>query len=96
MDQTTKFDQRIDRLGNTSGVPNRLVDAAVYVNDTMEIAWMIAVEVLGEKATADSVVAIYDRIDRERRCLVGGGEAALDVAAQTFYHALRKAARQRL
>jgi hypothetical protein len=66
-DLTTKFDRRIDILSKRMGdVPaTGVVDAAVYVHDTLETAWLAAESIFGEKATPDVALAIYDRIVRK-------------------------------
>jgi hypothetical protein len=72
----SRFDRRVEILRGTMGVPDHLVDAAVYVNDTMEIARIIADDVFQDDATIEAALAIYDRIDRERLRLAVKGRVA--------------------
>lgn len=40
-------------------------DAAIYVNDTLEVAYAIAVDIFMQ-ASPEAVVLIYDRINAEK------------------------------
>lgn len=62
-----KFDDAIT-LVNKGGrnVPEHLVDAAVYVNDTLHLA-TATVKDLANGFDGRLVLKVYDRIDRERQ-----------------------------
>jgi hypothetical protein len=62
MTNPNPFDRRIDILTKSRETPKGVVDAAVFVHDTIELAWMAAEDVFGDKATPDVALAIYDRI----------------------------------
>ncbi len=63
---TMKLDIVIDLLGKNSRAPEYMVDAVVYVNDTLDTAFRIASETLG---STDPTVAlsIYDRLNERLR-----------------------------
>jgi len=53
-----------DDSDDVLGKPTRaeLKDAAIFVNDTLELAWACAKNVFDEKVDPEIAVAIYDRI----------------------------------
>jgi hypothetical protein len=61
MDSTTAFDRRITTLDKAKDVPRGVVGNAVYVNDTLELAWLSAQAIFGDKATPEIALEIYDR-----------------------------------
>ncbi len=62
MAKLNPFDTRIEILGKSSLTPAGVIESATFVNDTLELAWMSAAEVFGDKATPEVALAIYDRI----------------------------------
>lgn len=47
-------------------IPAPVMDAVVYVNDTLELAWASAIQVFGEtKATPQLALDIYELIQNE-------------------------------
>lgn len=64
------FDRRLDaRKGH---IPAVMVDAAVHVNDTLELAFSSAQQVFGNRFSAADVLGIYDRIQSEWLRRLGG------------------------
>ena len=62
-----EFDRRMKiREGH---VPAEIAEAAIHVNDTMELAVASAMQVFGSKVkfTGADVIAIYDRMQSEWR-----------------------------
>lgn len=57
----SKFDKKVEQLSKSIEVPNGLVDAIVYVNDTLETAKIIAFEI-SDTPTLCEIIQIYDRI----------------------------------
>jgi hypothetical protein len=55
-----RFDDFLSLYG--SKLPLHLVDSSVYVNDTLEIANRIAIDLFGEEVSENTVISIYDRI----------------------------------
>ncbi|HXV80306.1 MAG TPA: hypothetical protein VEG60_10545, partial [Candidatus Binatia bacterium] len=43
------------------GCPEDLKLAAIYVNDTLHLAWLSAQSIFQDKATPEIALAIYDR-----------------------------------
>jgi hypothetical protein len=64
-DTTTPFDRRITLLNGRA--PSALIDAMVYVHDTVETAQMAARALFGDKATPEIALALYDRIAAEHQ-----------------------------
>jgi hypothetical protein len=58
--QGTPFDQKLEIW--KGHIPEDVVDAAVFVNDTLELSWASAQSVFGEKATPEIALAIFDRL----------------------------------
>jgi hypothetical protein len=71
-DHTDSFDRAIDGLSRGLNAPPHLSEAAVYVRDTFELSWKAAESVFGKHATPELAVAIFDRINAERKNLVEG------------------------
>lgn len=67
MDWRDDFDKALDRLSKSRDVPAGMTDAAAYVNDTLELAWVSARSIFGKAATPDVAIAIYDRIAAEQK-----------------------------
>jgi hypothetical protein len=65
-DQTDEFDRHIDHLGRAANTPPCLVDAAVYVRDTLAVAWLTVPSVFKERATPELALAVYKHIDGQR------------------------------
>jgi hypothetical protein len=55
-----KFDDFLNLYSDN--LPSDIVDASVYVNDTLEIAQRIAIDLFGQEVSESTVIAIYDRI----------------------------------
>lgn len=74
MKENKRLEKLIDELGKYQGdaVPGKrhIRDAAVYTLDTLDLAAEIAQSVFTRFEVAD-VLAVYDRIDRERQRLEG-------------------------
>jgi alkanesulfonate monooxygenase SsuD/methylene tetrahydromethanopterin reductase-like flavin-dependent oxidoreductase (luciferase family) len=66
-DWTDSFDKGVEHAGKAPNAPPHIVDAAVYVRDTLDLAWKAAESVFDKKATPEIALAIYDRIDAERK-----------------------------
>jgi len=64
-DQRTAFDRKLERP-KASFAPSGVDEAAIFVNDTMELCWASAQTVFGDKATPDHALAIYDRVISQR------------------------------
>lgn len=65
----TKFDKKLElyrQFGDRSEAPREMDGAAVYVNDTLELAWASAQTVFGEAARPEHAIAIYEAMNRER------------------------------
>ena len=61
-----KIDNQFDRMLelNKGEIPLDVHLAAVYVNDTLELAWRSAQSVFEERATPQLALEIYDRINQ--------------------------------
>jgi len=61
------FDKILERLQRSPElVPCTFIRAAaIYVNDTLEIAWASARQVFGDAATHEDAFMIYDRLSRK-------------------------------
>ncbi|MCW8917165.1 MAG: hypothetical protein OQK24_15080 [Magnetovibrio sp.] len=53
------FDQHLEI---NKQIPSEIRDAAVFVTDTLDIAWKSAQAVFGSGATTHAALEIYDRI----------------------------------
>lgn len=53
------FDQHLEI---NKQIPSEIRDAAVFVTDTLDIAWKSAQAVFGSAATTNAALEIYDRI----------------------------------
>lgn len=60
-----RFELRLELL-RLQPDPQHIGDAAAYVHDSMEIAWVASQSIFGREATVEGAIAIFDRIDRER------------------------------
>ena len=63
----TKFDKKvqfIDAYGKN--VPEKMIDSAIHVNDTLELAWASAQSVFGKAAKPEHAIAIVKLIEVER------------------------------
>jgi hypothetical protein len=68
----SEFDKKIKEINHVTGGTidhSSISDAAIFVNDTLDIAWASAKSVFGNDATPDIAVLIYDRII-ERKQLI--------------------------
>lgn len=54
------FDEKLYIWGN--GVPEDVRDASTWVNDTIDLSWVSACQIFGDKATPELALLIYDRI----------------------------------
>jgi hypothetical protein len=61
-----RFQARLESMNRSWRGTEHTAEAAAYVHDTLELAWLAATDLFGDKATADIAVALYDRIDEER------------------------------
>jgi hypothetical protein len=68
---TNKFDEKIKSMNGSFSTPHKLVDAAVYVHDTIELAAASAQVLFGESVTPEIVLSIFDRISSEHKYLTG-------------------------
>ena len=68
-DHTDEFDRALEFARRSANAPAHIVDAAVYVRDTVDLAWKAATSIFGKQATPDVALAIFDRINAERRDL---------------------------
>ena len=59
-DSTTSFERRRQDLDDKV-----LAEAALHVHATLEIAWLAAQSVFGDRATPDLALAVYDRVNHE-------------------------------
>ncbi|AFZ57432.1 hypothetical protein H6G54_26175 [Anabaena cylindrica FACHB-243] len=57
---SNKFDDFLSL--HSDNVPSDIVEASVYVNDTLEIAQRIAIDLFGKEVSETTVISIYDRI----------------------------------
>ena len=60
------FESKLTQARTSMHAPRGLADAAVYVNDTLELAWRSAQNVFGNKATPDAAIEIFKLMDAER------------------------------
>ena len=65
-DWTDDFDLALENAGKALNRPPYIVDAAVYVRDTLNLAWKAAESVFDKRATPEIALAIYDRINADR------------------------------
>lgn len=71
VDATSPFDRKLELIDKSPNPPPQINEAAAYVHDTMELAFLSASELLQSKPTAEAVLGFYDRIDAERRRRAG-------------------------
>ncbi|MDB9454355.1 hypothetical protein [Dolichospermum circinale] len=64
---SNKFDDFLNLYANK--LPSDIVEACVYVNDTLEIANRIAIDLFGKEVSQNTVIAIYDRIKAKQDSL---------------------------
>jgi len=64
--QKKRFQVRLDSMNRSWRGTEHTADAAVYVHDTLELAWLAATDLFGENVSPEIAVAIYDRMDEER------------------------------
>lgn len=81
VDYTDDFDKHLKHLDGNALTPRHVVGAAVYVRDTLEVAWLAAQSVFKDRATPELAIAIYARIDEERRRLAAEADEALKLNA---------------
>jgi hypothetical protein len=70
----TEFDEKLERMDkqqrtNLSGDSvlswptwNHVRDSSVFVTDTLDLCWVAAKSIFGEKASPEHALAIYDRM----------------------------------
>ena len=68
-DHTDSFDRALEAANRARNAPPHLIEAAVYVRDTLNLSWKAADSVFGKHATPEIALAIFDRINAERRTL---------------------------
>jgi len=56
----TPFDRKLEIIRGKA--PFGVHDAAIFVNDTLDLCWASAQQVFGEKASPEVALAIYDRV----------------------------------
>lgn len=56
----------LKQLHGVFGKPPHIVDAMTYVVDTLDVAWVAALETFGAEASPTIALEIYDRIHRRR------------------------------
>jgi len=56
------FDKKLETWARAGRVPTDVHEAAVFVNDTMELCWASAQSVFEDKATPETALAIFDRV----------------------------------
>lgn len=59
------FDRFLDAHKNQ--IPSEIHDAAIHVNDSLEICWLSAKNVFGDKATPEIALAMYDRLEEKAK-----------------------------
>ena len=57
-----KADNPLDKHLTINRYPSHINDPAVFVADTLDIAWIAAQSVFEDKATPEVAIAIFDRI----------------------------------
>ena len=65
-DSPNRFEARLDTMNKAWRGPEHTADAAQYVRDTIELAWLAATDIFGPEVSHDVAIGIYDRIDEER------------------------------
>ena len=66
--ELSPFDQRLQLLNRFAHLaPPHVVDAAVYVHDTMKTAQASARTLFGDTVSPEVVLAVFDRISQEHR-----------------------------
>ncbi len=65
-DYPKRFAARIEAMNKSWRGPEHTADAASYVHDTLELAWLAATDLFGHEVSPEIAVAIFDRIDEER------------------------------
>ena len=65
-----EFDSAIDTLSRSALQPPVIVDAIIYVADTLEKCAQASEAVFGDESTPELALAIYDRVNIERIRLV--------------------------
>ena len=73
-DGADDFDKKIEQVERAIGSPPHVTEAAVYVRDTLEVAWLAAKSVFGNQANPDVALAVYDMMNEERLRLLDDGE----------------------
>ena len=71
-----RFAARLEKMNQSWRGAEHTSDAAAYVHDTLELAWLAASDLFGDKVTPEIAVAIYDRIDEERLAPLRRGREA--------------------
>ena len=69
MKSKNPFDEKINLMNKRPDQVEGLAfvrDAAIYVTDTVDLAWASALSVFEERATPELALQIYDRINAER------------------------------
>ena len=66
MSETNRFQERLDVMNKAWRGPEHTEDAALYVRDTIELAYLAATDLFGRDVSPEVALGIYDRIDRER------------------------------
>ncbi len=67
MKSKNPFDAKLELLHRDPKTPEGLIDAAIYVVDTLGLAWAAAQSVFENRATPELALEIYDRIDARQR-----------------------------
>jgi hypothetical protein len=65
-DSPKRFQGRLDSMNKAWRGPEHTVDAAGYVHDTVELAWLAATDIFGRDVSPEIAIALYDRMDEER------------------------------
>jgi len=60
LDKDTPFDNKLELWSRR--IPGRTRDAAIYVNDTLELAYASAKQNFGDEVDPSIALAVYDRI----------------------------------
>ena len=61
-----RFQARVESMNRSWRGTEHTAEAASYVHDTLELAWLAATDLFGENVSPEIAVAIYDRMDEER------------------------------
>ncbi|MDI1483588.1 hypothetical protein [Polyangium sp. y55x31] len=60
------FDAKVTLLDKALGKPEHIIEAMTYVTDTLDVAWVAALDVFGKEATPQLALQIYDRMHARR------------------------------